>query len=239
MKQRTVLIISAFLAFAIGCGDEVKMVEVEPVSFNFKKKSQSQQCTAKAMDIRGMEVSGVGFTWSSENTAVATVSSDGLVKPAGNGSTAIVAKTKEGKTSEAFVKVCLPKEMLCDPSDELKVKVGTVGPIICHVTDCNDEIIPSSKIEMSVTAEKLLLKDEPTVNRGKTSTPFTGLMVGETSVDIKSGEFEHSVKVQIDEQTFLPGMGPSSGGGGGGGGKKKKSNDPYGDTPFDHILKNM
>ena len=41
----------------------------------------------------------------------------------------------------------------------------------------NDEIIIGSKIEMKPVAEKLVLKDEPTINRGKISTPFTGLMV--------------------------------------------------------------
>ena len=234
-----------FLAAAVvicsGCGQDVKMVEVEPMKMRFTKTTQSNKITAKALDMISAEVPGVHFTFTSENPAIASVTSDGLVKPEGDGSVAIVAKTKEGVTGECFVTVCLPKEMICDPGDELKLKVGTAAPIRCHVVDCNDEQLQNAKVEFVEADSKMVLKEEPVTSKGRTSVAFIGLAVGDTTVTAKSFAFEKPIKVHIDEQTYLPGMGPDSGGGGGGGGGKKGGDDPYagGGNRFDHILGNM
>ena len=237
---KTSLFLAAAVVICSGCGQDVKMVEVEPMKMKFTKKTQSDTVAAKALDMISAEVPGVHFTYSSENPAIASVTSDGLVKPEGDGSTAIVAKTKEGVTGECFVTVCLPKEMICDPGDELKLKVGTAAPIRCHVVDCKDEQLQNAKIEFVEADSKMVLKEEPVTSKGRTSVAFIGLAVGDTTVTAKSFTFEQPIKVRVDEQTFLPGMGPDSGGGGGGGGKKG-GDDPYagGGNRFDHILGNM
>lgn len=243
MTIRSLMFLVLFAVVATGCGQEVKMVEVEPIKLSFTKKTQSEKVKAKALDILGAEVVGISFTFESENPSIATVTPDGLVKPAGDGSTAIVAKTKDGITSEAFVSVCLPKELVCDPGDELQLKVGTSGPVKCHVVDCNDEVIQGAKIEFKEADGKMVLNEvnQQHISQGHVSNPFVGLAVGDTTLTIKSFDFEKVVKVHIDEQTYLPGMGPDSGGGGGGGGGKKKGDDdPYGGGGrFDHILGNM
>ena len=242
MKKQinTSLFLAAAVVICSGCGQDVKMVEMEPMKMRFSKTTQSDKITAKALDIISAEVPGVHFNYTSENPAVASVTSDGLVKPEGDGSTAIVAKTKEGVTGECFVTVCLPGEMICDPGDELKLKVGTAAPIRCHVVDCNEEQVQNAKIEFVEADSKMVLKEEAMTSQGRTSMAFIGLAVGDTTVTVKSFAFEQVIKVHIDEQTFLPGMGPNSGGGGGGG-KKKGGDDPYGGAGnrFDHILGNM
>jgi hypothetical protein len=236
MNKRTAGLLLLAVWVHVGCGPEVKIVEVDPPSISFSKPTQSQNIHAKALDIHDAEVSGVKFTYRSEDTTVATVDSDGTVKPAGNGSTAIVAEASTGKvTGESFVKVCLPKEIVCDPADKLMLKVGTSGPIKCHLTDCKDEKAPA-KITFTPADTGMLLKEGDDI--------FIGLKVGDTSVKISAYGLEKTVPVRVDEQTYLPGMGPGSlthgGGGGGGGGGKNK--DPYagqGGGRFDHILKNM
>jgi hypothetical protein len=221
----------AILVFLAGCGQEVKSVVTDPPQVEFKLLSQSEKLAAKATDIIDAPVKGVEFSFSAENPLVATVSSDGVVKPTGNGSTWITARTKTGVEGQTFVKVCLPKEIKCEPSDTLKLKVGLAGPIKCEVLDCKDERRPG-KIELTQADDKLLLKEEDNI--------FIGLAVGDTEVKIKAFELETSVKVHIDEQIYLPGMEPGAGGGGGGGGKKKSGEDTaYGKSNFDHILKNM
>ena len=220
----------------VGCGPDVKIVEVDPPNISFTKPVQSQNIHAKALDIHDAEVAGVTFTYSSEDTTVATVDSDGTVKPAGNGNTAIVASTPAGVKGETFVKVCLPKEIVCDPADKLMLKVGTSAPIKCYLTDCNDDKTPA-KITQTPADTGMILKEGDDI--------FIGLKVGDTSVKVTAYNLEKTVAVRVDEQTFLPGMGPGSlthgGGGGGGGGGKGK--DPYagdkGGGRFDHILKNM
>ena len=91
---------SAFLLF--GCGQEVKMVEVEPPNIMFVRKAQTEHLRAKALDIHSAEMQGVTFTYSSENPGVADVDADGTVRPKGNGSTAVVARTPSGVTGESL-----------------------------------------------------------------------------------------------------------------------------------------
>lgn len=220
----------ATLALSAGCGQEVKSVVIEPAQMEFKLLSQSEKLEVKATDIVDAPVPGVEFSFSSENPSVATVSADGVVKPAGNGSTWITARTKEGIEGQTFVKVCLPKELKCDPSDKLNLKVGLAAPIKCEVLDCKDEKRPG-KIELTQADDKLLLKEEDNI--------FIGLAVGDTEVTIKAFDLEKKIAVRIDEQEYLPGMEPGAGGGGGGGGKKKGEDSAYGKSNFDHILKNM
>jgi hypothetical protein len=222
------------IAALAGCGQDVTTVEVDPPQISFKKTTQSETIEAKALDIRDAPVEGVAFTFESEDSSVATVDSGGVVKPAGNGSTAVIAKTKEGVQGETFVKVCLPDELECDPADKLELKVGLAAPIKCRVLDCEGEKMPT-RIEMTPaeSEEKMLLKEGENV--------FIGLAVGDTEVEVEGLGLEKTVAVHIDEQDFAPGMGPGSGGGGrgGGGGGGKKDDKPYGKTSYDHILKNM
>ncbi len=224
----------AVLFLAFGCGQEVKIVEVEPMNISFTKKSQNRKIEAIAKDIHDAPVPNIPIIFSSENQSVATVDSDGTVKPTGNGSAAILAKTSTGVQGEAFVKVCLPKELICDPGDKLTLKVGTAGPVKCHVTNCRDETLRSARIELIPEDPKTVLKEGDNI--------FIGLAVGDTTVNIKAGSLEKKVAIHVDEQVYLPGMGPGSGGGGrgkrrGGGGK---DDDAYGGGGrFDHILDNM
>jgi len=227
-----IALVTGVLAICVGCGDEVKMVEVEPMTIEFKKTTQSEKIVPKAMDIRGIEIPNIPFSFSSENGSVATVTSDGVVKPVGDGSTYIVSSTSQGITADTHVKVCLPNKLICDPSDQLELKVGTTGPIKCEVLDCNEEKV-ASKIVFTVA-------DEKTSRSYEEDHIFVGLAVGETHVIAKAFEFQQQVRIKVDEQEFLPGMGPESGGGGGGGKKKGGGGDkPYGNTQYDHILSNM
>jgi hypothetical protein len=67
----------------------------------------TRQLTAKGYDQYGAQMSGLSFTWSSSNTAVATVNSSGLVYGAAVGSATITA-TSGGKSGSATVNVVLP-----------------------------------------------------------------------------------------------------------------------------------
>ena len=64
----------------------------------------SVQLTATPLDANGNPLSGRTVTWASGNTAVATVSTSGLVNGVAGGSTAITA-TSEGKTGNSAVTV--------------------------------------------------------------------------------------------------------------------------------------
>ncbi|MDJ0765014.1 MAG: hypothetical protein QNJ97_18675 [Myxococcota bacterium] len=217
----------------LGCGQEVKIIEVDPTTISFTKRSQSRELKVVAKDILDAPVPNIPISFSSENSQVASVDSGGTVKPVGNGSTAIVAKAPNGSQGESFIKVCLPNELVCDPSDTLQLKVGLAAPIKCQVKDCNGELIRGAPITYTQLDRTVVLKEAANI--------FIGLKVGDTAATVTAFDLETRVKIHVDEQAFLPGMGPDAGGHrrSGGGGGKEKSGDAYGKGKFDHILKNM
>ena len=75
---------------------------------------------------------------------------------------------------------------------------------------------------------------------GDLAQAFGGGVAGVGSVVEVAYDFQQQVRIKVEEQEFLPGMGPGSGGGGGGGKRKGGGGDkPYGNTQYDHILSNM
>ncbi|MCX8089045.1 MAG: Ig-like domain-containing protein, partial [Meiothermus ruber] len=74
-----VLLLAALFLAACGGGGapSISTIEVSPATAS-KQVGQTQQFTAVAKDAGGNVISGVTFTWSSSDTAVATVNNSGL-----------------------------------------------------------------------------------------------------------------------------------------------------------------
>jgi uncharacterized protein YjdB len=81
----------------------VATVSVTPASASVAVGA-TQQLTATARDAAGTTISGKTFTWASSNTAVATVSSAGLVTGRAGGSATITA-TVDGKSGQSAITV--------------------------------------------------------------------------------------------------------------------------------------
>ena len=88
-------------------GTEVKSVKIfdvnnnEVVSASFTN-STAQQFHAVAYDQNGTLIDNAKLTWSSADSAVAAVSENGLVTPAGNGNTTITVKSADGNVTASF-----------------------------------------------------------------------------------------------------------------------------------------
>jgi uncharacterized protein YjdB len=81
----------------------VASVSVTPATASINQNA-TVQLTATPLDASGAPLSGRVVTWGSANTAIATVSANGLVTGVGPGSAAITA-TSEGKSGSATVTV--------------------------------------------------------------------------------------------------------------------------------------
>jgi hypothetical protein len=229
-SYRTISFAVLLLLASAGCGRQVKNIEIEPMSFSFNKADQTQKLRAVPRDSRGGPVEGLVLSFRSENERVAKVDSSGVVRPTGNGSTAIVVESHEGVSGEAFVKVCLPGELICEPNDKLLLRVGSGAPVRCFVTDCKGDKL-TARVDVTAEDDTMLLKDD---------TSFIGLKVGNTQVMVSALGLTKAIPVQVDEQTFAPGMGPSTGGSGKGGRRGSDSQDGHATGgAYDHILKNM
>jgi hypothetical protein len=243
-KKCAVLWAALVVQGIVGCGDDVKIIEIEPTKIEFRNLGDSTELKIKALNSKGVVVRDTPvFAFSAENPSVADVSADGTVKATGNGDTAIFAKTPEGITGEAFVSVCLPKELVCDPMDQLDIRVGTGAPVKCHVLDCHEQLIAEPKIDFSVLAANIAKADKAVMSgqRGIMSLPLTGEMIGDTEVKVTAYNYEKTVRVHVDAAIPIPGEAEytaKQGGGGkkGGGGDSKYTGAK---TGFDHILNNL
>jgi hypothetical protein len=96
-----VLLLAALFLAACGGGGapSISTIEVSPATAS-KQVGQTQQFTAVAKDAGGNVISGVTFTWSSSDTAVATVNNSGLATAVAAG-TATITATAGGKSGSA------------------------------------------------------------------------------------------------------------------------------------------
>lgn len=94
-------------------------------------------------------------TWSTSNSAVATVSNSGKVTAVSEGSTTITAKTGNGKTANCTVKVIIPTTTPTNPT--VKPTTPTVKPTSPTIKPTNPTVEPTSP-----TAQPTNPKVEPT-----------------------------------------------------------------------------
>lgn len=94
---------SASAAVSVTTGS-VDHIVITPASISGLRAGHSAQLSAAAVDANGDVISGATFTWRSNNTNVAIVSTSGLVIGVRTGSTTVTA-TYSGKTGSASVSV--------------------------------------------------------------------------------------------------------------------------------------
>lgn len=124
----------AFLAKGgSGNGPTVQRVTVTPATAT-RDPGQTVQLTATALDRKGNVVGGVSFTWSSNASGVATVSSSGLVTAVSAGS-ATIAATGGGKTGTATVTVNAAPPPPPPPGTETMIAAGDIA----QCSSSNDE----------------------------------------------------------------------------------------------------
>jgi uncharacterized protein YjdB len=124
------------------------------------------QLTATVKDSAGNTLSGRTVAWSSSNSAVATVSTSGLVAGVGAGTVAIVA-TSGGKVAAATVTVKpIPVGSVAISPKTLTVTAGTQTQLTVTVTDSLGNVITNPAVAWSST------------NNGIAFVSSTGLVQG-------------------------------------------------------------
>jgi acid phosphatase len=96
--------LTASASVTVACAIPVATVTVSPASVSLQI-GQSSQLTATPKDANGNPLTGRAITWSSSNTAIATVSGSGLVTGVAAGGPATITATSEGRSGSAAVTV--------------------------------------------------------------------------------------------------------------------------------------
>jgi hypothetical protein len=252
MIKKLGLLYALLITLCIGCGQDVKFLEIAPMKIEFHNSGETRALIVKATDAKGRTVTELPvFTFSSENPAVADVGADGVVSAKGNGNVAIITKAPNGISGEVFVSVCLPKELICEPKDQLNLHVDMGEAVKCHVVNCKDEVISKPEISFDVVAKNIAVGDKvgsSSFQEGVMSFPVTGSTVGDTEVKVVAYNMTKTIRVHVEKALVIPGEAEylAKNGGGkkkGGGGKKKSGNDdPDSATKtgnYGNMLKNM
>jgi uncharacterized protein YjdB len=119
--------VSGQALLVVDLGGTVETIVVTPSSGLVSAIGATQQFSAEARDALGAPVPGIAFTWSSEDTAVATVDPvTGLAHAVAHGSTAIRA-TAGGVTGTATLRVDLTPLVASVTVSPAAVRLQTTG----------------------------------------------------------------------------------------------------------------
>ena len=137
----------------------------------------TQQLSATPLDANGNPLTGRAVTWVSGNTAVATVSSSGLVTAVAAGSVTITA-TSEGKTGSSAITVPVPVASVTVSPAPASVQVGTTVQLTATPLDANGNPLGGRTVTWTTSASAVA-----TVS---TSGLVTGVAVGSATITATS-----------------------------------------------------
>jgi uncharacterized protein YjdB len=155
----------------------VASVGVTPASASVTA-GQTAQLTATPRDANGIALAGRVVTWSSSNTAVATVSGSGLVTGGAAGSATITA-TSEGQGETAAITVTA---VVTNPGTVANLAVAgvTVNSATLSFTEVNDGAgLPASYLVRFAVAP-LSWGSATDVSQGSCAVPLAGTTIGAT-----------------------------------------------------------
>ena len=128
----------------------VATISLSPSSFTLTT-GQAQQVTPTLRDARGAQLSGREVSWSSSNTAAATVSASGVVTAVAPGTTTIVA-TSEGVQASASVTVTIPAvaTVTVSPSS-VNLTLGATQQLSAIARDAQGNIITGRTVSWNIS----------------------------------------------------------------------------------------
>ncbi|HEU5262395.1 MAG TPA: Ig-like domain-containing protein [Gemmatimonadales bacterium] len=186
LRRSPVLILVAAVVLARCEGEQPfapqeTTVLISATSLTFSAIGATQPLTAAVLDQRGDTMPGATITWSSNNTAVATVipspATAVVVTAAGNGSTQIVA-TSGTLTGQATVTVAQLTAQLVKVSGD--AQTDTVGqqlpnPLVVQANDANGNPVPGVSVSFQVTqgGGSLSALSGPTIASGRTQARWS------------------------------------------------------------------
>jgi uncharacterized protein YjdB len=134
---------------SLGAQVPVAAVTVSPATATVTVGA-TQQLTAQTMDANGNLLTGRAVTWSSGNTAAATVSSTGLVTGTGAGGPVAIAATSETKTGTSQITVAVVSvAMVAVSPASASLFVGETRQLTATTYDANGGVLSGRTVAWS------------------------------------------------------------------------------------------
>lgn len=122
----------------------VTTVSVSPATTSLTAIGATKTLAATAYDASGAPMSGVSFIWQSTNTAVATVTSAGVVTAKGKGSAGVIAKAPNGRADTATVTVQQTIASVSVTPTSATVDTGATTTLAAQAKDANGNVVSTT-----------------------------------------------------------------------------------------------
>ncbi|HJQ10616.1 MAG TPA: Ig-like domain-containing protein [Gemmatimonadaceae bacterium] len=160
----------------------VATVTITPSSANLVLGiTPTQQLTAVTKDANGNTLTGRVVTWSSDNTAAATVNASGLVTAVAAGSATITASSEGQAGTSAITVSVAPVASVTVSSPTTPMVVGDVQQLTAVTKDAHGNVLTGRTITWSSSNTTVL-----TVSTPGSSTTVTALAVGSATITATS-----------------------------------------------------
>ena len=134
-------------------------IAVEPRELGFAALGDTARLTAVAMDANGHPIDGARVTWTSADTAVATVDEAGLVTAAGNGGTTIKATSGSASAEVGVAVEQVAARLTVSPSRLFFEAAGDTASLEAAVTDANGHEMAGAAVTWSTADSSVATVD--------------------------------------------------------------------------------
>lgn len=186
----------------VGTGEpEVVEIEVTPATATFNAAGATEQLDAVALDDQGEPVTGVSFTWSSDDETVATVSTTGLVTAEGEGETGITARADDVSGTATVIVEVEAAAVDVTPATAAIVVGGTTS-FEAEATDANENVIEDAEVTWTSSDETVATVDE--------SGTATGQGQGSATITASVGDVSDMATVTVALEVAAVEVAPGS-----------------------------
>ncbi len=204
-------IATAGLALLAACSSSMETIvpqgiTVTPPTLSFSSKGATQQLTATVTDQHGNTIRNATVTWSSNNAAVASVTSSGLAASVGNGTTQIVAAAGVVTATVTVTVAQVATAMIKIGGDNQTAPVGTQlpQPLVVQVSDALGNPAATVSVSFAVTSGggSVTVLSASTDASGNASTQWT---IGTSTTVLERVTASSGVGAQVFSATATAG----------------------------------
>jgi hypothetical protein len=181
-------------------------ISVTPTSISLDAVGQTQQLTPVVTDQDGTTIASPSISWSSANTAVATVTGTGLVSAAGSGSATITARSGAVSTTVPVTVSQTPTQLQKVAGDQQTANVGqAVGsPLTVQVNDATGHPVAGITVGFTVDPQlgTLGVPTSVTGADGRAATTLT--VLGSGPIPVTAGIASTTLTTAFTENGVSP-----------------------------------